>query len=125
MSLDLRKQIVLDLKKTKGIETKAQVVVAMDYSGSMSSMYKDGTVQRLVERLFPLALGFDDNEELDFYLFHNGHVALPSVTKSNYATYIKDNVDGSMGGTSYAPVLRAIADSKFKTFVSGPKKGFL
>ena len=34
----------------------------MDYSGSMSTLYRDGIVQELVERLFPLALEFDDNE---------------------------------------------------------------
>lgn len=69
--LDLRKQQIVDLKKARGITTKAQVVVAMDYSGSMQYEYRDGTVQRLTEKLFPLALEFDDNGELDFYLFDN------------------------------------------------------
>lgn len=75
--LDLRKQLVLDLKKEKGIDGKAQVVVAMDYSGSMSQLYRNGAVQLLVERLFPLALGFDDNGTLDFYLFDGGCKELP------------------------------------------------
>lgn len=113
--LDIRKQKVLDLKKSKGMDGKAQVVVAMDFSWSMSFLYNDGSVQKLVERLFPLALGFDDNEELDFYLFDHGYRQLSSVTRGNYATYIQDNAHGDMGGTNYAPVLSAIAKDKFTT----------
>lgn len=113
--LDIRKQKVLDLKKAKGMDGKAQVVVAMDFSGSMGSLYSNGAVQTLVERLFPLALGFDDNEELDFYLFDNGYKELSPVTRGNYSTYIHDYVHGDMGGTSYAPVLNAIAKKKFTT----------
>lgn len=113
--LILQKNIILDLKKKKNIDSKAQVVVAMDYSGSMMHLYRSGFVQRLLDRLFPVALGFDDNESLDFYLFDDGVYSLPAVTRDNYATYIEKNVEGDMGGTNYAPVLKAIADDKLKT----------
>lgn len=63
----------------------------MDYSGSMSGEFRDGTVQRLTEKLFPLALEFDDNGELDFYLFSNGSDKRPSVTMKNYQTYVTNN----------------------------------
>lgn len=89
--LDLRKQQIVELKKERGITTKAQVVVAMDYSGSMSGEFHDGTVQRLTEKLFPLALEFDDNGELDFYLFSNGSDKRPPVTMKNYQTYVTNN----------------------------------
>lgn len=68
----------------------------MDYSGSMSSLYANGTVQKIVERLFPLALGFDDNGALDFYLFDSGFRKLEPVTMSNYANYVRDHVTGPM-----------------------------
>lgn len=85
----------------------------MDYSGSMSTLYRDGVVQELVERLFPLALEFDDNESLDFYLFHDSYIKLASVNMLNYSNYIRSNVSGSMGWTAYAPVLNAIYQENF------------
>lgn len=117
--LDLRKQQIVDLKKERWITTKAQVVVAMDYSGSMRSLYLDGTVQRLTEKLFPLALEFDDNGELDFYLFDNGVDKKPAVTMANYQNYVQTNCTGSMGCTSYAPVLQAIYKDKFSSGIFG------
>lgn len=119
--LNLRKQQIVDLKKQKGITTKAQVVVAMDYSGSMSRLYSNGTVQSLVEKLFPLALEFDDNGTLDFYLFHDGVIPMEGVTVNNYANYINTKIKGHMGGTNYAPVLKQIFDDKF---TSGGFLGF-
>lgn len=91
-TIDLRKQQIVDLKKEKGITTKAQVVVAMDYSGSMDGEYRNGTVQRLTEKLFPLALEFDDDGKLEFYLFSNGATKLAPVTLGNYSEYVRQNV---------------------------------
>lgn len=110
--LDLRKQQIVELKKEKGITTKAQVVVAMDYSGSMRGEYINGTVQRLTEKLFPLALEFDDNSELDFYLFDTWVKKLNAVTINNYSNYVEKNCTWSMGGTNYAPVLEKIYKDK-------------
>lgn len=122
--LDLRKNIVLDLKKNAGLEgQKAQVVLALDFSGSMSSMYNSGEVQQLVERLLPLGLAFDDNGEVDFYLFHDGVIKMPeNITTSNLVDYIKDKVmrKYSMGATNYAPVINAVMEDFTQT-----KKGFL
>jgi hypothetical protein len=110
--LTLRKEKVLDLKKSKGIEgQKAEVVLALDYSYSMETLYQKGHVQTLTERLLPIGMAFDDNQEVDFYLFQNNQVKLPeNLTVQNIPGYINNKVIGkySMGGTQYAPVLRAI-----------------
>ena len=111
--LDLRKQKVLELKKRKWIDGKATIVVAMDYSWSMESLYRDGTVQSIVERLFPLALEFDDNGMLDFYLFHDSYRKLKPVTIENYKDYVDKNVTWEMGWTEYSPVLNAIYQDNF------------
>lgn len=122
MSLDIRKKQVLDLKKSVGLDGKTvQVVVALDYSGSMSSLYRNGSVQELLERLLPLALGFDDDGKMPFYLFSNGSEQLPDVTENNYPGYVRRETDRSsfeMCGTEYAPVLRKI-ESQYS------KSGFL
>jgi hypothetical protein len=116
MSIDLlkvkdRKNSVLNLKKQIGIESqKSQVVLALDYSGSMSQLYSNGTVQDTVERILPFGLGFDDNGEVDFYLFENKFTKIAPITLKNLDDYINRDVLGKyqMGGTEYAPVLKAI-----------------
>lgn len=110
--LDLRKGMVLDLKKKKGMENQqAQVVFALDFSGSMSHLYGSGAVQELAERILPLGLAFDDNGEVDFYLFHHEKIKLPeNITRQNVADYINKNVINryQMGGTNYSPIINQI-----------------
>lgn len=117
MSLDLmkvkeRKTAVLNLKKQAGIEgQKAQVILAMDYSGSMATLYTNGTVQDTVERILPVGLAMDDNGEVDFYLFDDGAQKIPDpITLKNLDGFINHKVIGKydMGGTNYAPVLKKI-----------------
>lgn len=123
-TLDLRKQKVLDLRKDLGLNhQKAQVVLALDYSGSMGSLYTKGKVQELVERILPIGMAFDDNGEVDFYLFHDGSIKLPeTLTVNNIPGYINSKVIGKydMGGTDYAPVINQIV----KDF-GNKKKGLL
>ena len=109
---------IVDLGKKSGValgSTKARVVVVLDYSGSMSRLYLQGTVQHTINRLVPLGLTFDDNGSIDIYLFQNDFIKLTDLTLSNYENYVRDIILTSgyrMGGTSYAPVLRAIIEGK-------------
>ncbi len=113
--LNLRKEKVLDLKKKLNIiDQRAQVVLCLDYSGSMGPLYFGGEVQKLVERVLPLGLAFDDNGEVDFYLFENSYRKLEeNVTMQNVYGYIQKNVianNYSMGGTEYSPVIKAVTE---------------
>ena len=103
---------IIDLSKKAEVDlgnTKAQVVVAIDYSGSMRNMYSDGTVQNVIDKLVPLGLTFDDNGEVEVFRFETGYKQFESLTLSNYDGYVKKILDiGSMGGTEYAPVLKEI-----------------
>lgn len=121
--INLQKEQVIDLKKKAGIgsRSQAQVVLALDFSGSMSTLYNNGTVQKTVERILPFGLAFDDNGEVDTYLFENRYNKVKqSVTLENAENYVNDKILGKyeMGGTNYAPVLNAIYDD-FKTSKSG------
>lgn len=123
--INLRKDAVIDLKKKSGLgeAAKAQVVLALDFSISMDGLYRNGTVQDTVERILPFGLAFDDNGEVDFFLFENGSRKLnENITVSNLDGYIQKRVIGkyNMGGTNYAPVLKQIY-SEF----SAKKGGFL
>lgn len=102
--VNLSKESEVDLTKHT-----ARVALATDYSGSMSRAFHDGSLQRTISRLLPIALKFDDNGELESWLFSNGYKSLAAVSKSNYEKYVKNVMlksGMSMGGTEYAPVLR-------------------
>lgn len=121
--INLQKDKVVSLKNACGISSNssAQVVLALDFSGSMSSLYRDNTVQTVVETVLPFGLAFDDNGEVDVYIFETGYrkVAQP-VTLKNLEGFVDREIvrKYSMGGTNYAPVLEAI----YKDFAKA--KGF-
>ena len=105
---------VVDLSKKSGVDlgnTRAKVVVALDYSGSMSSLYKKGVVQDTLNRLVPLGLTFDDNGSIDIFLFQTDFRKMDDLNLSNYENYVNNVIFNSgyyMGGTNYAPVLQCI-----------------
>ena len=105
---------MVSLSKNTSIDLgnmRAKVVVAFDYSGSMSHLYKNGTVQNTLNRLVPLGLTFDDNGTIDVFLFQDDYRKITDLNLSNYEDYVTNVINTSgyrMGGTNYAPVLRAI-----------------
>lgn len=110
--LDLRKEQInmLCLEKKPLQNLTSRVGVVLDYSGSMSPLYKNGTVQAVLEKLFPLALQFDDNGEMELWIFDDHFHRLENITMDNYYGYIENNVINkyNMGCTEYAPVLKDI-----------------
>ena len=113
--------------KEKNLAVKvARVCMVMDVSGSMQGEFRDGTVQSITERIMPLGLQFDDNGELEFYIFSNDFEELEAATMANIDGYVKHIVEpkAMWRGTSYAPVIQAITKrygkkdpSKDPTFV--------
>lgn len=105
-------KVLIDMSKGSKIDmTKhtARVALAMDYSGSMGGLFSNGAVQDVITRLLPIALKFDDNGELESWLFSNSQERLEAVTIKNYKNYVRDvmrKANMSMGGTNYAPVLK-------------------
>ena len=105
---------IVNLSKSKGVSLtkhRARVAVVLDYSYSMKHLYDNGAVQKAISRLVPLGLRFDDNGEIEVWLFHNGQRAMDAMTLNNYDNYINGVVKASReeyGGTRYAPVLEDI-----------------
>lgn len=120
---------IVNLQKDRGIDLslhKARVVVVLDRSGSMSSLFQNGSVQNTLTRLLPLALRFDDDGSLESYVFNTSYQELKPMNLSNYEKYVKTCIEnegyGAYGGTSYSPVINAVDKryndgSKFPTFV--------
>lgn len=123
ISLD---KTLVSLSKSSGINLqghRAKVAVDLDYSGSMRSLYKNGNVQRAINRLLPLALRFDDNGELDVWLFETGFKRMESMGIDNFESYVDEEIMSKnlhFGGTNYAPVLK---DNK-KFYCDGDRSGF-
>ena len=92
------------LEKKPLIGLKAQVGLVLDYSGSMDSLYRNGTIQHLVEQIIPLAMQFDDNAQMECWLFSSDCCRLDDVTLNNLPNYIHNNTKGHyMGGTHKNP----------------------
>lgn len=120
MTIDMSKHtenlntVLIDMSKSGKTNMNnhvARVALAMDYSGSMSNLFANGSVQDVVTRLLPIALKFDDNGELESWMFSNGQDRLHPVTATNYASYVNNVMMKTkihMGGTEYAPVLNDI-----------------
>lgn len=115
--INLDKTVVKLEKETKYSlsSEKSKVVVVLDYSYSMHSLYAKGEIQDVLCKLFPIALKLDDNGEMEVYLFQNTYYKLESLRDKNYSSYVTDIIKQSnynMGGTSYSPVIEAIIDSE-------------
>ena len=70
----------------------ARVGLVLDISGSMRTLYRDGIVQEAVERILAVASQFDDNGELDVWVYDNEFSRLPSVSEEEFAQYVDKNI---------------------------------
>lgn len=86
-----------------------RVGAQFDVSGSAEHFYTSGVMQETIDRLIPVAMKFDDNGELDAWLFHHGVLPqLPTITESDEGTYVNSTIlkqRGLWGSTNYAPAL--------------------
>lgn len=111
--LNLRKEKVLNLKKSVGLDGQLAYVCAVyDKSGSMEHLYKNGFVQRLTERVLPIGMAFDDNQSVDLFVFHTkSYQHKEPISTSNYTRIVSDIMrDYDWDGTNYAPPINQILD---------------
>jgi hypothetical protein len=112
--LDLRKEklemLCLEKRDLSGLT--ARVAIVLDYSGSMSTLYRNGTIQATIERLYPIAESWDDNGEMELWIFSDGFYRLPNISRSNYYGYVEREIMNKgyrMAGTQYSPVIADVA----------------
>lgn len=87
--------IVLEKKKLTGVS--ARVGVVLDISGSMRKLYKEGVVQDVVERVLAVASQFDDDGELDVWVYDNEFSRLPVATEATFMGYVEKNILSNEG----------------------------
>ncbi|MCV9964731.1 VWA domain-containing protein [Pararhizobium sp. BT-229] len=91
--VSLAKKVQVTLEKKNLADVVATVALVLDKSGSMAFQYSNGRVQEVVDRIVPLAVHFDDNEELDCWTFADKQKRLPNVTLGNVRDYVKKEVE--------------------------------
>ncbi len=92
-TIELRKKLVqFTLEKKKISKIVARVGIVLDISGSMQALYKNGTVQEVVERILAVACQFDDNAALDVWVYDNEFSRLPIVTEKDFGNYVVDQI---------------------------------
>ncbi|MCD2518985.1 VWA domain-containing protein [Massilia sp. G4R7] len=94
-----------------GLEAhRARVCLVLDISGSMSALYRKGLVQRFAERILALGCRFDDDGDVDVFLFgRNVHQPEP-MGLSNWTGYIERAIDKHPleGDTRYGAAMAAV-----------------
>lgn len=109
-SLDFNKQ-QLDLvfeKKAVRKDIVVRVGMAPDVSVSMSRLYAQGMMQKLVELLLPVAMRLDDNGTMEVNAFSDKSTKLPDITLDNHVAYLGENIlprsrwENLTGGTRYS-----------------------
>lgn len=111
MTIDLAKKIDLakhTLTTLNIANIQANIVVALDVSGSMSYRFQNGTVQEIIDRLLAIGINIDVDNSIDVFAFNNSAHYIDSVTQQNYEGFAKSKKFNVGGGTNYAPVMNAI-----------------
>lgn len=114
--IDLTKKSLVTLEKKGLLNIKARVALVLDASGSMNWQYRNGDVQKVVDRLMPLAISFDDDGEFECWAFAQYTTELDSVTLSNVSNFINTTKGGHNAWRVGArineeiPAIRAVID---------------
>ena len=94
-----------------GLDThRAKVALVLDISGSMSSLYSKGLVQQFADRILALGCKFDDDGEIDVFLFGAAVHQPEPMSLSNAPTYIKKVIARHPleGDTRYGRAMEAV-----------------
>lgn len=92
--IDLTKKSLISLEKNQLLDVKARVALVLDYSGSMDHQYKNGDVQKVLDRIMPLALNFDDDGSFECWAFAEKSVRLSDVNLQNLNRYVDTEAGG-------------------------------
>jgi len=132
MNIVEKQQVIRSFIKGKNMANlKVRLVFALDRSASTKHIYNNGTIQKLIERLVPLAAELNDGAGMDAYVFEDGVKKLDTqLTADNYTGFV-GRVMSEMpyGGTRYTPMINAIVQNigatktETVTYMKAKKRG--
>jgi len=109
--LSLAKQATISIDKSGLNGTVAKVALVLDYSGSMGNEYKNGSMQRLAEKVLALATQLDDDGAIDFFVFDSSAAYLGEISLGDYKGSVDRLTRGRrMGTTNYAEAFLKVRD---------------
>lgn len=106
----------------------AEVIAVLDVSGSTQRLYNQGTIQKALQYVVPIALNFDDNGDIPVYVFDDQNDQTEEhLTADNYANFVTEEIIekgfATWGGTTLEPVLeQTVVDLGFYTVQPDPTK---
>ncbi len=112
VSLVKETSVILEKKGLNPESYKAAVVGTLDFSGSASGLYQNGTMQRAADLGFAAGLVFDDDGSVPFSLFDSGVTDIGEITLGNCQGFVDKAIRGRrMGSTDYVSALKWIVDT--------------
>lgn len=108
--ISLVKKVGVSLEKAGLSGHKARVALCLDISASMSRLYSSGQMAAFTERILALATRFDDDGQLDVFLFGNDVHQPEPMDLANSRGYIERLLKRYRleGGTRYGVAMQAI-----------------
>ncbi|NHZ99901.1 VWA domain-containing protein [Massilia sp. CCM 8734] len=122
--VSLVKHATVSLEKAGLADHRAKVALVLDISGSMGALYRKGLVQQFADRILALGCKFDDDGEIDVFLFGK-HVHQPApMSLANARTYIRDVVQAHPleADTCYGKAMEAVRRFYFPDANGGERK---
>jgi uncharacterized protein YegL len=118
--VDLRKKVEnagASLKKHNVAGMRAQFVMLLDHSGSMSGDYRSGAVQTLVDRALAFGLQIDVDGSIPVIPFDSVVHNTVDVNMSNYQNIVQQSIykPNQMGGTDFDGPLEVVRKLAEKT----------
>lgn len=105
--LDLRKkQVAVCLTKHGAEGTRARVVLVLDASGSMSSLYREGVVADVAERMAAVSAQLEDDGTLQVWAFASESTRLPDLRIGELPDWLETHVPAGRGPRFERPVKR-------------------
>lgn len=108
--VSLVKKVGISLEKAGLSQHRARVALCLDISGSMHKLYSSGKIAEFTNRILALAARFDDDGELDVFLFgEDAHQPAP-MRLSNAQGYVQSITQQYPleGGTDYGKAIALI-----------------
>lgn len=108
--VNLTKTAHVSLEKVGLDAHKARFCAVFDISYSMEQLYAQGEVQAFAERALAMGCRFDDDGEMDIFLFGAKVHQVMSMNIGNYKVHLKTVLKqhGLEGGTDYGLAIQAV-----------------
>jgi stress response protein SCP2 len=122
--VSLVKSAGVSLAKVGLDKHRARVCLVLDISGSMGTLYKKGLVQRFAERILALGCRFDDDGEIDVFLFGRNVHQGEAMGLDNFSNYVREIIARHPleGDTRYGAAMEAVRRHYFPDARGGERK---